>query len=193
MKRLAVFVSGSGSDMQSIIDAIERGEIAANIVQVVASKAGIYAIERAKAAGIPVKVFDKRDYSGTDAMFEDITLLMKEREVDLIVLAGYLSILSPAFVRAYARKIINIHPSLIPKHCGMGYYGMRVHESVLASGDTETGATVHYVDEGADTGEIIRQCTVPVLEGDTPQTLQARVLGAEHKLLPQVVAELVKE
>lgn len=117
--------------------------------------------------------------------------ILDEIEPDLIVLAGYVSILPPEIIDKYRGKIINIHPSLIPKHCGKGYYGLKVHESVLASGDTESGVTVHFVDEGADTGKIIRQEKVAVLPGDTPESLQQRVLCVEHKVLPEVVASLV--
>ena len=110
-----------------------------------------------------------------------------EAETDLIVLAGYMSILDPRVIQEYSGRIINIHPSLIPKHCGKGMYGLKVHEAVLAAGDTETGATVHYVDEGVDTGEIILQEKVPVMDGDTPEVLQKRVLETEHKILPAVI------
>ena len=113
--------------------------------------------------------------------------------MELIVLAGYLNIVTPILVDKYRNKIINIHPSLIPKYCGMGFYGMKVHRAVIENGEKESGATVHYVDEGADTGAIIRQEKVPVIEGDTPETLQKRVLELEHRLLPKVVAQLCKE
>lgn len=193
MKKIAIFVSGSGSDMQSVIDATTSGAINGKVELIVANKSEIYALERARKSGIDSVVFRLKDY--TDHVDRDRAILLKldEYGIDLIVLAGYLSIVTDVLVKPYEGRIINIHPSLIPKHCGKGYYGIKVHESVLASGDTETGATVHYVDEGADTGAIIEQVVVPVLEGDTPETLQRRVLEQEHKLLPKVVARLCEE
>lgn len=191
-KRIAVFTSGGGTDLQSVIDAVRQGEIEAEIAVVIGSKAGIYALERARLAGIETAVFDKRDFENLDAMYEALIVFLQKRGVDLIVLAGYLTILTPNIVRAFERKIINIHPSLIPKYCGIGFYGMRVHEAVIAGGETESGCTVHYVDEGADTGAIIAQTKVPVYPDDTPETLQKRVLEAEHRLLPQTVKRICK-
>lgn len=191
-KRIAVFASGGGTDLQSVIDAVRQGEIEAEIAVVIGSKAGIYALERARLAGIETAVFDKRDFENLDAMYEALIVFLQKRRVDLIVLAGYLTILTPNIVRAFERKIINIHPSLIPKYCGIGFYGMRVHEAVIAGGETESGCTVHYVDEGADTGAIIAQTKVPVYPDDTPETLQKRVLEAEHRLLPQTVKRICK-
>lgn len=193
MKRIAIFASGSGSDMQSVVDACEKGEIDGQVVLLIANKNDIFAIERAKAHNIPYKVFTIKEYGDAESRDKAIIEVLKQANVDLIVLAGYLSIVTSALVKAYERKIINIHPSLIPKHCGVGYYGIKVHESVIASGDKESGATVHYVDEGADTGEIIEQCVVPVLEGDSPQDLQKRILEEEHILLPKVISRLCKE
>lgn len=190
-KRLAVFVSGGGTDFQSIIDGVQSGEIAAEIVLCVASKPDIFAIQRATRNNIRCEVFNKTSYSNdTDLMFSDIAALIDSLSVDIIVLAGYLTILPPSFAKKYKGKIINIHPSLIPKYCGDGYYGIKVHEAVIANGETESGATVHYVDEGIDTGDIIAQGKVPVLPQDTPQTLAQRVLELEHKLLPQVLKTL---
>lgn len=191
-KRIAVFASGGGTDLQSVIDAVRQGEIEAEIAVVIGSKAGIYALERARLAGIETAVFDKRDFEDLDAMYEALIVFLQKRGVDLIVLAGYLTILTPNIVRAFERKIINIHPSLIPKYCGIGFYGMRVHEAVIAGGETESGCTVHYVDEGADTGAIIAQTKVSVYPDDTPETLQKRVLEAEHRLLPQTVKRICK-
>lgn len=191
-KRIAVFASGGGTDLQSVIDAVRQGEIEAEIAVVIGSKAGIYALERARLAGIETAVFDKRDFENLDAMYEALIVFLQKRGVDLIVLAGYLTILTPNIVRAFERKIINIHPSLIPKYCGIGFYGMRVHEAVIAGGETESGCTVHYVDEGADTGAIIAQTKVSVYPDDTPETLQKRVLEAEHRLLPQTVKRICK-
>lgn len=192
-KKIAVFVSGGGTDLQSIIDGVRSGMINAEIAMVIASRSDIFALERARANNIPSRVFKKADYLSVEAMYDEIIALLDSLSIDLVVLAGYLTILSENIVKAYAGRIINIHPSLIPKHCGMGYYGIRVHRSVIESGDKVSGATVHFVDEGADTGKIIRQETVPVLEGDTPETLAARVLKLEHKILPEVVRDLCAE
>ncbi|HIY97811.1 MAG TPA: phosphoribosylglycinamide formyltransferase [Firmicutes bacterium] len=192
MKNIAVFASGSGSDMQSVIDACESGQINGKVVAVIASRPGIFALERAAKHNIPSKVFSVKEYGSPEAKDGAIVEYLKPMGIDLIVLAGYLSIVSKPLLDMYEGRIINIHPSLIPRHCGKGMYGLHVHESVLASGDKVSGCTVHFVDSGTDTGKIIRQVTVPVEEGDTPETLQARVLVQEHKLLPQVVAELCK-
>lgn len=192
-KKIAVFVSGGGTDLQSIIDGVRSGMINAEISVVIASRSDIFALERARANNIPSRVFKKADYPSVEAMYDEIIALLDSLSIDLVVLAGYLTILSENIVKAYAGKIINIHPSLIPKHCGMGYYGIRVHRSVIESGDKVSGATVHFVDEGADTGKIIRQETVPVLPDDTPETLAARVLKLEHKILPEVVRDLCAE
>ena len=190
MKRIAIFASGGGTDMQSVIDACERGQIDGRVVCVVANKPDIYALERAQKHGIDSAVFALSDYADAEQRDCAIAAYLERCGAELVVLAGYLSILTPDLVARYRGRMINIHPSLIPRHCGKGMYGMRVHESVIASGDAESGATVHYVDEGADTGAIIEQVRVPVLAGDTPQSLQERVLEQEHKLLPRVVARL---
>ena len=192
MKNIAVFASGSGSDMQSVIDACESGQINGKVVAVIASRPGIFALERAEKHNIPSKVFSVKEYGSPEAKDCAIVEYLRPMGIDLIVLAGYLSIVSKPLLDVYEGRIINIHPSLIPRHCGKGMYGLHVHDSVLASGDKVSGCTVHFVDSGTDTGKIIRQVTVPVEEGDTPETLQARVLVQEHKLLPQVVAELCK-
>jgi len=193
LKNIAVFVSGGGTDLQSIIDAVQEGSLKVNISLVIGSKAGIYALERAKSVGIPVHVFCKNDYENLSAMYEDVISLLKLSKIDYIVLAGYLSILSPNIINAFEGRIINVHPALLPKFGGKGYYGMRVHEAVIASGEKISGATVHYVDEGTDTGKIISQGIVPVFPDDTPETLQKRVLELEHKLLPQTLAELLND
>lgn len=190
MKNIAVFVSGSGSDMQSIIDAVENGKINGKILAVIANKDGIFALERAKKHNIPSKVFKVKDYESIEERDTAILNYLKPLNIDLIVLAGYLSIVTPILVDAYNKKIINIHPSLIPLHCGKGMYGLKVHEAVLKAKDKVSGATVHYVDYGADTGEIIKNVKVDVLEDDTPESLQKRVLEKEHILLPEVVAML---
>ncbi|MBQ2712198.1 MAG: phosphoribosylglycinamide formyltransferase [Clostridia bacterium] len=188
MKRLAVFVSGGGTDLQSVLDAQQEGRLNGSVELVVSSKAGVYALERAKKAGVSTAVFLKKEYPSAEEMNEAIIALLQEYRIDGIVLAGYLNILTPNIVRAYRNKIINIHPSLIPSFCGAGYYGLRVHSAVLSYGAKISGATVHFVDEGADTGPIIMQRAVPVSEGDTPESLQERVLEVEHQLLPEAVA-----
>jgi len=188
--KIAVFASGGGSDLQSVIDAVRAGRLNAEIALVVSGRSDAYATERARAAGIPCEVFSKSDYSSLQNMFESIIGRLKDLSVEYIVLAGYLSVLTPNIIGEFRGKIINIHPSLIPKYCGDGMYGMRVHRAVIENGEKFSGATVHFVDEGIDTGQIIAQERVPVLPDDTPESLQARVLETEHRLLPQALAKL---
>ena len=187
--RIAVLVSGGGTNLQALIDAnLQAGEIAL----VVSSRPGVYALERAYQAGIPTVVIAKKG-STQEAFEEKLRAALEEYRIDLIVLAGFLTILSEDFTRRYPRRILNIHPSLIPAFCGEGYYGLRVHEAALARGVKLTGATVHFVNEIPDGGEIILQKAVEVKAGDTPEILQRRVMEqAEWKLLPQAV-ELVSE
>lgn len=188
MKRLAVMVSGGGTDLQSVIDGVEDGRIPAEIVVVIASKPGIYALERARKAGIPGIVICKKEYADEEAFFEANLAALRQYGAEGVVLAGYLSILGKRMIEAFPNKIINIHPSLIPSFCGKGYYGLKVHKAALEYGVKVSGATVHFVDEGADTGPIIAQRAVPVLPGDTPEMLQQRVLEVEHEILPEAVA-----
>ena len=183
MKKLAILASGGGTDLQSIIDAVERGEINGEISVVISDKESAYALTRASNHGIRSE-YVKRGESDT------LLSLLDSVGVDYIILAGYLGILPEVVVKKYPNKIINIHPSLIPSFCGMGYYGMRVHDAVYARGVKYTGATVHFVDEGADTGAIIKQVVVEVEETDTPEIIQQKVLKQEHKLLPHVVSLL---
>ena len=187
--RIAVLVSGGGTNLQALIDAnLQAGEIAL----VVSSRPGVYALERAYKAGIPSVVIAKKG-STQEAFEEKLRAALEEYRIDLIVLAGFLTILSEDFTRRYPRRILNIHPSLIPAFCGEGFYGLRVHEAALERGVKLTGATVHFVNEIPDGGEIILQKAVEVKEGDTPEILQRRVMEqAEWKLLPQAV-ELVSE
>lgn len=187
--RIAVLVSGGGTNLQALIDAnLQAGEIAL----VVSSRPGVYALERASRAGIPSLVIAKKG-STQEAFEEKLRAALEEYNIDLIVLAGFLTILSEDFTRRYPRRILNIHPSLIPAFCGEGYYGLRVHEAALRRGVKLTGATVHFVNEIPDGGEIVLQKAVEVLPGDTPEILQRRVMEeAEWKLLPQAV-ELVSE
>lgn len=190
MKNIAIFISGSGSDMQSVIDACESGKINGQVVCVIANKNGIFGLERAKKHNIPSAVFELNNYDSSQQRDLAILEYLQPKNIDLIVLAGYLSIVTPVLIEKYRTKIINIHPSLIPKYCGMGMYGMKVHNAVIQAKEKVSGATVHYVDEGADTGEIIAQETVQIFEDDTPESLQKRVLKLEHTLLPKVVAKL---
>lgn len=190
MKKIAVFASGSGSDFQSIIDANEKEKFC-EISLLVASKEGIYAIERAKKHGIDAIVRSKKDFSSSEEMFDDIIFELKKREVDYIVLAGYLCMIAENFVKAFPDRIINIHPSLIPSFCGKGYYGLNVHKAAIEYGVKVSGCTVHFVDEKYDNGAILMQRAVAVEEGDTPEELQARILKVEHEVLPEAVKLLV--
>lgn len=189
MFKIAVLVSGGGTNLQAIIDKIDAGALAGvEIGLVVSNKAEAYALERAKNHGIDARCVSPEDYPDREAFGNAMVALFREYEIDLVVLAGYLVIIPEVMVQAYANRIINIHPSLIPSHCGMGYYGLKVHESVLAMGNKVTGATVHFVDEKADHGPILLQKAVYVQEGDTPETLQKRVMEeAEWNILPQAI------
>ena len=192
--RIAVLVSGGGTNLQALIDAEKSGIIKnGEIVLVISNKAGAYALERAKNAGIPTATFVKKECGGQEGMEKEIRRALSDHKVDLIVLAGVLSILSADFTRDFDKRIVNVHPSLIPSFCGEGFYGLRVHEAALAKGVKVTGATVHFVNEIPDGGEIIMQKAVKILPTDTPETLQKRVMRlAEWKILPAAV-ELVSE
>ena len=192
---IAVLVSGGGTNLQALIDAQGRGEIPhGEIVLVIANKADAYALTRAEQAGIPSVVITKKGCGGDQEAFEDaIIAQLTACDIDLIVLAGFMAILSKRFTDTFEKRILNVHPSLIPSFCGEGFYGLRVHEAALAKGVKVTGATVHYVNEIPDGGEIILQKAVEVQAGDTPETLQRRVMEqAEWKILPRAV-ELVSE
>ena len=192
--RIAVLVSGGGTNLQALIDAEKSGIIKnGEIVLVISNKAGAYALTRAANAGIPTATFVKKECGGQEGMEREIRRALSAYKVDLIVLAGFLSILSADFTRAYDRRIVNVHPSLIPSFCGEGFYGLKVHEAALAKGVKVTGATVHFVNEIPDGGEIILQKAVKILPTDTPESLQKRVMRlAEWKILPAAV-ELVSE
>jgi phosphoribosylglycinamide formyltransferase-1 len=193
VKRIAVLISGGGSNLQAIIDATESGEIKAEIVGVIASKASAYGLVRASSHGISTFVIGKQTFPDLKVRTDKLNEILTSLEVDLVVLAGYLSILQPSTIKAYEGRIVNIHPSLIPKYCGEGFYGHHVHEAVLANGEVVSGATTHFVDEGVDTGKIIYQESVPVIEGDTVQSLSQRVLEIEHKLIVKTVKHLCEE
>lgn len=184
VKKIAVLVSGRGSNLQTIIDSIENGSINGRIEVVISSKKDAYALERAEKHDIEGIYIGKGNYPDLDARNDRLIEILKERDVDLIVLAGYMSILNERFVKLFKNKIINIHPSLIPSFCGKGYYGSRVHKAVLDYGVKLTGATVHFVDEGTDTGPVVLQKTVEVDFNDTVETLSKKVLKIEHELLP---------
>ena len=179
--------SGGGTNLQALIDAVEAGTIDGQIVLVLANASKAYALERARKHGIPAEFVSKKQ-AGSDEAFNDVILeKLRAANAELVVLAGYLPIVGEQIVRAYEHRIINIHPALIPAFCGPGMYGHHVHEAVLAYGAKISGATTHFVDEQVDHGGVILQRSVPVLEGDTPETLAARVLTVEHEILPESV------
>ena len=183
-KRIAVLVSGGGTNLQALIDATKSSAINGEIIAVIADNADAYALERAKRQGITATYIAKPNLK------TDLTEKLLELQADLVVLAGFLSILPAETVVAFRNRIVNIHPSLIPKYCGKGYYGAKVHAAVLAGGETVSGATTHYVDEGVDTGKIILQKSVPVLPDDSVSSLQQRVLAVEHEILIETVRRL---
>lgn len=189
MMKMAVLVSGGGTNLQAILDAMDSGRITNSQVSVVISNnANAYALERAKKHGIPAQCVSPKNYE-TRALFNEALLAaIQSYEVDLVVLAGCLVVIPEIMVKAYPNRIINIHPSLIPAFCGTGYYGLKVHEGVLQRGVKVTGATVHFVDEGTDTGPIILQKAVAVQQGDTPELLQRRVMEeAEWQIMPEAI------
>ena len=189
-KKIAVLVSGGGTNLQALIDAQSRGEIrGGSIAAVIASKEGAYALERAKAAGIPGYVMPRKEYPSSQAYTQALVERLQQLDIDLVVLAGFMIILTEEMVRAFPNAILNVHPALIPSFCGAGYYGLHVHERALEYGVKLSGATVHFVSEECDGGPIVLQKAVPVEEGDTPETLQRRVMEqAEWILLPRAVS-----
>ena len=192
--KIAVMVSGGGTNLQALLDAQESGGLTAGeIVVVIASNPKAYAITRAEKAGVPAVVCSRKELGSQEAFEEAITQTLQEHGAELIILAGFMSILSADFTRQWPRRILNVHPSLIPSFCGKGFYGLKVHEAALDYGVKVTGATVHFVNEVPDGGEILLQKAVEILPGDTPEILQRRVMEqAEWKLLPQA-AQLVSE
>ena len=189
--RIAVLVSGGGTNLQALLDA--RGNVLnhGDIALVVSSNAEAYGLVRAKKAGVPTEVLQKKDLGSQEAFESRLAEILRAYHIDLIVLAGFMTILSEGFTSRYPERIINIHPSLIPSFCGEGFYGLRVHQAALDYGVKVTGATVHFVNEIPDGGRIIAQKAVEVLSGDTPQTLQKRVMEqAEWILLPQAAEEV---
>ncbi len=190
MLKIAVLVSGGGTNLQALLDSEARGENPnGKITLVVASKPGAYALERAAKAGVESCVVRRKDYADPADFDAALLEVLRSHEIDLVVLAGFLSVLGPSVVAAYPRRILNVHPALIPAFCGPGMYSLRPHQAALARGCKVTGATVHFVDEECDGGPILLQKAVDILPDDTPETLQKRVMvEAEWKLLPKAVA-----
>ena len=189
MLRVGVMVSGGGTNLQAILDALECGKITgAEIAVVISNNPGAYALERARSCGIQAVCMSPKSFESREAFNEAFLAKVDEYELDLIVLAGFLVTIPAAMIAKYRNRIINVHPSLIPSFCGVGYYGLKVHEAALARGVKITGATVHFVDEGMDSGPIILQKAVEVLPGDTPEVLQRRVMEqAEWVILPEAI------
>ena len=190
MVRIAGLVSGGGTNLQALIDAQGRGEIPdGQIAAVISSSPDAFALERAKKAGIPGYVINRKEFASNQAMTVALTQQLKELDIGLVVLAGFMYILTPELIDAYPNAILNVHPALIPSFCGEGFYGLHVHEAALAYGVKVTGATVHFVSEDCDGGPIVLQQAVPIEEGDTAEVLQRRVMEqAEWKILPRAVA-----
>ena len=188
MKRIAVLVSGGGTNLQALIDAQARGELGGEIAAVISSKAGAFALERAAKAGIPGYVLPRKEFDSNQAMTIALVDMLKDMNIDLVVLAGCMIIFTQELVDAYPNAIMNVHPALIPSFCGEGFYGLHVHEKALAYGVKLSGATVHFVSAECDGGPIIAQKAVEVRADDTPETLQKRIMEeAEWKLLPEAV------
>lgn len=185
--KIGILISGGGTNLQSLIDNIKNEYINGEIKLVVSNKKEAYGLERAKKEGIETLYIDRKSFNSEDEYNEKIIEEFKDRNIELVVLAGYLRVLSKEFVKAYKGRIINIHPSLIPSFCGRGYYGEKVHREVLKYGVKVTGATAHFVDEGTDTGPIILQKVVEVKDNDTVEQLKERVLKVEHEILPEAV------
>ena len=190
MLKIAVLVSGGGTNLQALLDSQARGENPdGRICLVVASKPGVYALERAANAGVESCVVSRKEYADSAEFDEALLQVLQQHQIDLVVLAGFLSVLGPRVIQAYPRRILNVHPALIPSFCGPGMYGLRPHQAALARGCKVTGATVHFVNEECDGGPILLQKAVDILPDDTPETLQHRVMEqAEWKLLPKAVA-----
>lgn len=190
MKKIVVLVSGGGTNLQALIDAQHRGEIKnGGITCVIASKPGVYALTRAEKAGIKTRVIERKQYPDSKTFSADLLAALKEEKADLVVYAGFMTIVDRMVSEAFPFRMMNVHPALIPSFCGKGFYGLHVHEAVLKSGVKVTGATVHFVNEVCDGGAIILQKAVDVKNGDTPESLQKRVMEeAEWKILPKAVS-----
>ncbi|MBU0982298.1 MAG: phosphoribosylglycinamide formyltransferase [candidate division Zixibacteria bacterium] len=190
--RIAVFLSGGGTGLQAFIDAVKRGDLAADITLVVSSTNKAYGLERARHANIDTFVYRPNKYATEEEAAGDLLARLAKHKVEFLALSGYLKLLPSAVVKAYSGRITNIHPALLPAYGGKGMYGRHVHEAVIAAGETESGATVHLVDEIYDHGRILEQARVPVLKEDTVDTLSRRVLAEEHKLYPAVLDKLIR-
>lgn len=189
MTRFAVLVSGGGTNLQALIDASPFG--GGELALVVSSRREAFALERAKKAGIPTKILRPKDFPSREEYTDEVISLLQAEKIDFVILAGFLYILSPKFTEVFQNRVINVHPALIPAFCGEGFFGLRVHEAVLSRGVKLTGATVHFVNEITDGGPIISQCAIPVLPGDTPETLQKRVMEqCEQPLLVQAMRDI---
>ncbi len=195
MLKLAVLVSGGGTNLQAILDSLSDGRITnAEIVTVISNNRHAYALERAKSAGVPAQCISPKNYENRDMFYDALLDALEASEADLVVLAGCMVVMPEKIVERYENRIINIHPALIPSFCGKDYYGLRVHEGVLRRGVKVTGATVHFVDQGTDTGPIILQKAVEVRQGDTPETLQRRVMEeAEWVIMPRAIDLIANE
>jgi len=191
MKNIAVFASGGGSDLQAIVDACKSKHLDARVVAVISNNSGSGALQRAGNEGIPAFHFSAKVIKDQAALEKAMLDTLLENEVQIIFLAGYLKKIGHSVLKAYENRIFNIHPSLLPKYGGEGMYGLNVHKAVLEAGETETGITIHRVSAEYDTGEIIAQKAVPVLDGDTPETLAARVLAQEHVFIVEVLSKIV--
>ncbi|PWB73259.1 phosphoribosylglycinamide formyltransferase [candidate division GN15 bacterium] len=192
LARVAVFISGSGTDLQSLIDASRDGRLSAEIAWVVSSKEEAYGLVRAGNAGIESAVFKMKEFESAQIAGEFLVRNLRDRKIDYVVMAGYLKMMPVEVLRAYPDRVVNIHPALLPKYGGKGMYGRKVHEAVIASGDKQSGPTVHLADEVYDHGKILEQRSVPVLPEDTPDTLAARVLEVEHELYPIALNKLIR-
>jgi phosphoribosylglycinamide formyltransferase-1 len=195
MKRIAVLVSGGGTNLQAILESERRGENPnGKVALVIASRPGVHALDRAASFGVPTEVIARKQYADAEEFDQALLQCLKQNQIDLVVLAGFLSVLGHAVIAAYPNRILNVHPSLIPSFCGKGYYGLKVHEAALARGVKITGATVHFVNEECDGGPILLQKAVAVQPDDTPETLQQRVMReAEWELLPRAIAMVCSE
>ncbi len=191
-KKIAVFISGGGSNLQALIDASKSGQLTADIVWVVSNMKKAFGLKRAENEHIETFIYKKKNYDSPKTAGNDLLQKLQERNIDYIATAGYLQLLPSVVVKAFRNKIVNIHPALLPKYGGKGMYGQNVHKAVLESGDSESGATVHLVDEIYDNGKILEQAKVAVLDDDTPESLAARVLEQEHKLYPETIEKLIK-
>jgi phosphoribosylglycinamide formyltransferase-1 len=188
--KVGILASHGGTNAQAIMDACGAGRINAEVVVVVSNNATAHVLERAANASVPHEVVNSARYPGEGVEDRTLVEVLRRRGVELVVLAGYMKKLGPAVLEAFRNRIINVHPALLPKHGGKGKYGIHVHESVIASGDAQTGVTVHVVDERYDHGAILGQTVVPVEPGDTPETLQTRVLAVEHRFYPEVIGKI---